>query len=47
MKDYKKLYFKLQNEITDTIEKLKKAQIDVEELMLSMEDEEETSEDEK
>ena len=41
MKDYKKPYLKLMNEISDSIEKLKKAQIDVEEMLLSMEDERE------
>ena len=36
MPDYKKLYHKLFNEITDTIEKLKKTQEDAEELYLEM-----------
>ncbi len=36
MPDYKKLYFKLFNEITDTIEKLKKAQEDAEEMYLDI-----------
>ena len=36
MPDYKKLYFKLFNEITDTIEKLKKAQVDTEEMYLDI-----------
>ena len=36
MPDYKKLYLKLFNEITDTIEKLKKAQKNTEEMYLNM-----------
>lgn len=40
MPDYKKLYLNLFNEITDTIEKLKKAQENAEEMYLDMCDEE-------
>jgi hypothetical protein len=36
MPNYKKLYFKLFNEITDTIEKLKKVQECTEEMYLEM-----------
>ncbi|MBR5614775.1 MAG: hypothetical protein IKW64_05685 [Clostridia bacterium] len=40
MPDYKKLYFKLFNDITDVINKLKQTQIDAEEMYLRMYDEE-------
>ena len=40
MPDYKKLYHKLFNEITDTIENLKKIQEDAEEMYLDMCEEE-------
>ncbi len=36
MPDFEKLYFKLFNEITDTIEKLQQAQQDAEEMYLDM-----------
>ena len=39
--DYKKLYHKLFNDITDVIDFLQKSQIDVEEMYLSMGDEDE------
>ncbi len=40
MPDYKKLYHKLFNDITETIEKLQKAQQDAEEMYLDMCEEE-------
>jgi len=40
MNIYKKMYFELFNEVTDTIEKLKKIQQKCEELYISCEDEE-------
>ncbi len=40
MPDYKKLYFKLFNDITDVINKLKQTQIDAEEMYLRIYDEE-------
>jgi len=40
MPDYEKLYYKLFNEITETIECLQKAQLDAEEMYLDMCEEE-------
>ena len=40
MPDYEKLYYKLFNEITETIDKLKKVQEDAEEMYLDMCEEE-------
>lgn len=39
MKDYKYLYFKLFNAITDEIESLKKIQQEAEEIVIDMEEE--------
>ena len=35
MEDYKKMYFELFNKITDTIENLKKIQLEAEEIFIS------------
>ncbi len=45
MPDYKALYYNLFNAVTDTIEALKKAQQDAEELYLEQDDDDETEEE--
>lgn len=45
MNIYKKMYFELFNEVTDVIEKLKKAQQNCEELYISCEEDEKSLDD--
>ena len=47
MADYKKLYFKLFNGITDEIERLKELQLKCEELYINMPDDEDETEESK